>query len=259
MGQPEGKHVRASNTPPAPDNNPDNKPDTNPNSAGPPSSALIALAFAGSLAVFGLVLFLPAGRLDWVGGWLYLAIVTLGGVINYVCIRRKNPELIEHRMRFGKGTKTWDKIWMVVFTPVFVSLLVVAGLDAGRFGWSDMPLMLWPLGLVLFVSGSALLTWSMVVNPFFEKTVRIQTERGHRVIDTGPYRTVRHPGYTGFLGWLLSAPLLLGSWWAFIPSVLSVIALVARTALEDRTLSRELPGYSEYAARVHFRLVPKVW
>jgi protein-S-isoprenylcysteine O-methyltransferase Ste14 len=197
--------------------------------------------------------------LDWFAGWLYLAIMTTNTVINYAYLRRRNPELIEYRTRFGKGTKAWDKVWLGLFTPVFLSLYVVAGLDAGRFGWSAMPLLLWPVGLALFLPGSILFIWSMGVNPFFEKTVRIQTERGHRVIDTGPYRFVRHPGYVGLFGWILSAPLLLGSWWAFLPSLLSVVLIVVRTALEDRTLREELPGYLEYAGRVRFRLIPHVW
>jgi protein-S-isoprenylcysteine O-methyltransferase Ste14 len=102
-------------------------------------------------------------------------------------------------------------------------------------------------------------TWSMVVNPFFEKTVRIQTDRGHRVIDTGPYAYLRHPGYVGFMGWILSTPLLLASAWAFVAALLAVVGIVIRTALEDRTLHAELPGYPEYAARVRFCLIPGVW
>jgi protein-S-isoprenylcysteine O-methyltransferase Ste14 len=113
--------------------------------------------------------------------------------------------------------------------------------------------------LAIFVPGWALAIWSMVVNPFFEKTVRIQTDHGHRVIDTGPYAYVRHPGYVGFVGWILSTPLLLASAWAFVPALLAVVGLVIRTALEDRTLHAELPGYAEYAARVRFRLIPGVW
>jgi len=213
----------------------------------------------GSLAFFAALLFVPAGRLDWLAAWLYLGVVTANGAVNYFYLSRRNPELIRHRMRFGKGTKTWDKLWAGAFTPVFISVYVVAGFDAVRFGWSAMPPWLWPLGLLLFLPGMALFTWAMGVNPFFEKTVRIQTERGHRVIDTGPYRWVRHPGYLGFLGWILSAPLLLGSWWAFVPAALSLVGLVVRTALEDRTLRRELPGYAGYAARVRFRLIPGLW
>ena len=225
----------------------------------PPSGLRIALAFVGFLGGFGALLFLSAGRTNWVAGWLYLAIITINTVIKYAYLQRRNPELIAYRMRLGKGTKTWDKIWMGMFSPVFGSVYVVAGLDAGRFGWSTMPLWLWPVGFALFLSGTMLFTWSMGVNPFFETTVRIQTERGHRVIDTGPYRFVRHPGYSGFLGWILSAPLFLGSWWAFLPAILSAAFLVVRTALEDRTLREELPGYLEYAGRIRSRLIPNVW
>ena len=219
----------------------------------------IGLAFAGMFGAFGALLFLPAGRLDWAAGWLYLAIVAVSIAVNVACLRRFNPTLIEHRMRIGAGTKTWDKVWMGAFTPAFLAVYVVAGFDAGRFGWSAMSPWLWPLGLALFLAGMALLIGSMVVNPFFEKTVRIQTERGHRVIDTGPYRIVRHPGYAGFFGWILATPLLLGAWWAFIPAILSAAVMVARTALEDRTLQAELPGYRDYTEKVRFRLVPYVW
>lgn len=225
----------------------------------PPLRRRIALASGVGLAGFAALLFVPAGRLDWTAGWLYLAIVTANLALNYVQVRRRNPELIRHRMRFGKGIKTWDKIWAGLITPVFLSVYVVAGLDAGRHGWSDMPLWLWPVGLAMFLPGTALLTWSMAVNPFFETAVRIQKERGHRVIDSGPYRLVRHPGYLGFSGWILAAPLLLGSWWAGIPSVLALAGFVVRTALEDRTLRAELPGYADYARRVRYRLIPGIW
>ena len=224
-----------------------------------PSPWRISLASVAGVAVFGALLFGPAGRFDWIPGWLYLGIVAVNFAVNYGYVRARNPELIAARMRFGKGTKAWDKVWEGVSSPLFIALHVVAGLDAGRYGWSDMPLWLWPAGLALFVPGALFLGWSMVVNPFFEKTVRIQTERGHRVIDTGPYRFVRHPGYLGFTGWILSAPLLLGSWWAFVPARLTLAAFVVRTALEDRTLRAELSGYTAYARRVRFRLVPGLW
>ena len=158
-----------------------------------------------------------------------------------------------------KGTKRWDIAWGVVFGPILISIYIVAGLDAVRFEWSTMSALFWPVGLIVFLAGTALFSWSMGVNPFFEKTVRIQTERGHRVIDTGPYAFVRHPGYLGFFGWCLSAPLLLGSWWAFVPAVLSVVGLVVRTALEDRTLREELEGYEAYSNRVPHRLLPGIW
>ena len=225
----------------------------------PHSRGRAAFASAGTLGLFAAILFLTAGRWDWGLGWLYVAVVTINFALNLAYLRRVNPGVIEHRARLGKGTKTWDKVWAWAFAPVFLAVYVIAALDAGRFGWSDMSPWLWPVGLAVFLPGSMLFTWSMAVNPFFEKTVRIQTERGHRVIQTGPYRFLRHPGYAGFLGWILSAPLLLGSWWAFLPAVLSVAVLLVRTALEDRTLRAELPGYPDYAGRVRFRLVPHLW
>lgn len=228
-------------------------------SGRPPPPWRIALSVAGPLGVFAALLFLPAGRADWTAGWLYLALVTVNAAVNYAYLLAKNPELIAVRRRIGPGTKTWDKVWMAVFIPALAAIYVVAGLDAGRFGWSAMSPWLWPVGLAVFLPGAVLLAWSMGVNPFFEKTVRIQTERGQRVIDTGPYRIVRHPGYTGFLGWVLSAPLLLGSWWAFVPALLAAALVVLRTALEDRTLHDELPGYPDYARRTRFQLIPHVW
>ena len=225
----------------------------------PPSGLRVGLAIGAGIGAFAAFLFIPAGRLDWGAGWVYLSIFSIYILANYAYLRRWNPEVIEHRLRLGKGTKTWDIIWAVAFTPLFLAVFIVAGMEAGRLGGYSMPLWLWPVGLALFLAGAVLLTWAMGVNPFFEKTVRIQTDRGHRVIDTGPYRFVRHPGYVGFFGWIVSTPLLLGSWWAFLPAILSVVALIVRTILEDRTLCQELRGYAAYASRVRYRLIPGLW
>ena len=219
----------------------------------------LSIALVAAVAFFAVLIFWPAGRLDWVAGWLYVGLVALNYLLNIVYLKRVNPELLEARMRMTKGTKHWDIAWGVVFGPVLVSTYIVAGLDAVRFEWSTMSPFFWPIGLLLFLPGTALFSWSMGVNPFFEKTVRIQSERGHRVIDTGPYAFVRHPGYLGFFGWCLSAPFLLGSWFALVPAALSVVALIVRTALEDRTLRGELEGYEAYSERVRYRLLPGIW
>lgn len=218
----------------------------------------VFLAIVAMAPVFAALLFLPAGRFDWPSAWAYIGIMIAFVMVNWACLLRWNPELIERRMRVGAGTKTWDKIWAVAFTPVLSAVYIVAGLDA-RDGTASLPAVLWPLGLAVFLLGAAMLTWSMVVNPFFEKTVRIQTDHDHRVIDTGPYAFVRHPGYAGFAGVIAATPLLLGSAWALIPTLLSLAALAVRTALEDRTLKNELAGYDDYAARIRFRLVPGLW
>ena len=221
-------------------------------------TARVALAIAAMGLVFAALLFVPARRLDWTLGWIYVAIMVVYVCVSWACLLRWNPELIGRRMRLGEGTKTWDKAWAVLYAPVLCAVYVVAGLEAGA-GVRSLPAAAWLLGLVVFVVGSALLTWSMVVNPFFEKTVRIQTDRGHHLIDTGPYAWVRHPGYLGLAGWIVSTPLLLASAWAVVPAALAVVGIVIRTALEDRTLHAELAGYAAYAARVRFRLVPGIW
>ncbi|MDH3871055.1 MAG: isoprenylcysteine carboxylmethyltransferase family protein [Gammaproteobacteria bacterium] len=223
------------------------------------SGARLIIASIAGLGLFAAIIFWPAGRLAWIQGGLHFGIIVTSLLASFIYLLRVNPEVIEHRLRLGKGTKSWDKLWSGVFAPVFLSIYVVAGFDAVRFEWSTMSPWLWPLGLALWLPGYALFAWAMGVNPFFEKTVRIQTERGHRVIDTGPYGFIRHPGYLGFFGWGLSVPLFLGSWWAFIPALLSIVAIVIRTALEDKTLREELAGYREYTDRVRYRLVPGVW
>jgi protein-S-isoprenylcysteine O-methyltransferase Ste14 len=230
--------------------------DTSVNQSMPP--ARVSLAVAAVVVALGALVFVLARRLDWTVGWIYVGICGAGIAVNLVCLLRWNPELIERRMHLGKGTKTWDVVWSVLFSAVLIAVYVVAVREPDEAA-SGMPGTLWLVGLTVFAPGWVLIAWSMAVNPFFEKTVRIQTEHGHRVIDTGPYAYVRHPGYVGFVGWLISTPLLLASTLAFFPALLAVAALVVRTALEDRTLKAELPGYVDYAARVRFRLIPGVW
>jgi protein-S-isoprenylcysteine O-methyltransferase Ste14 len=211
-------------------------------------------------ALFVLGLFSLAGRWDWIAGWVYLGMLIAGAALNDVCLWLNNPDLLERRGQIGEGTKTWDKICLALFGLTYLLILVVGALDAGRYRWSAMPFLLWPVGATLFVAGQALVTWSMLANPFFEKTARIQTDRGHKVIDSGPYRYVRHPGYLGtIVGFILATPLMLGSWWSVVPAVLATLSVAVRTALEDRMLLQELEGYKAYAKRVRYRLIPLFW
>jgi protein-S-isoprenylcysteine O-methyltransferase Ste14 len=224
----------------------------------PPSALKLTLTMVIGLVLIGAVILAPAGRIDWIQGWAHIGFLGLGWPVAVVWLRRVNPDVITHRMVIKKGTETWDKVWGAEFALGFPAIYVVAGLDA-RFEWAQLPLWVCPVGFALLVPGAWLLIRAMGENPFFEKTVRIQTDRGQRVIDTGPYGWVRHPGYTGFLGWILAIPFVLTSGWALIPAALAVISLVVRTALEDRTLQRKLPGYADYAGRVRSRLIPGVW
>jgi protein-S-isoprenylcysteine O-methyltransferase Ste14 len=134
-----------------------------------------------------------------------------------------------------------------------------AGLDVGRYRWSSFGLPYSVVGVVSLVLSSVLINWAMIENPYFEPTVRIQDDRDHRVVTTGPYAIVRHPGYLSGILWLASVPLIFGSLYAFAPYVLYAVLIILRTHLEDRTLREELRGYTEYAERVRYRLVPWIW
>jgi len=202
---------------------------------------------------------LVAGRFDWIRGWAYIALLTCGQSLSSLYVWRRDPEVLRRRGRIGRGTKGWDKIMLGLFATAYLAVLVVAALDE-RYAWSAMSGWFWPLGAALYLFCVFVLTWAMSVNTHFEKTVRIQHDRGHRVIDSGPYRIVRHPGYLGTIfGFALAGPLLLGSWWAFAPAVIAAACLVIRTALEDRTLQTELDGYEAYARTVRYRLLPGLW
>ena len=205
------------------------------------------------------LLFLIAGRFNWTRGWAYIGLLSCGQSVSCLYVRRKDAEVLRRRGRIGRGTKTWDKFVLGLFATAYLAEIVVAAVDE-RYTWSTMSGWFWLLGTIMYIFYLFMLTWAMSVNTHFEKTVRIQHDREHRVIDSGPYRIIRHPGYLGtILGFVLATPLLLGSWWAFAPAVAAAAFMVVRTALEDRTLQRELEGYKAYTQNVRCRLLPGVW
>jgi protein-S-isoprenylcysteine O-methyltransferase Ste14 len=214
---------------------------------------------AATLVILAVLLFAPAGSITWTRGWRFLLIFTVLMILAVLYFWRVNPEMFAVRSRVHPGTKGWDRILIGLLFLTMLAIAPIASLDDGRFQWSHMSWRGVALGYALFVAGVLLIAWAETVNPFFEPGVRIQTERGHRVIDTGPYAIVRHPGYVAasfmFVGFALS----LGSWWALIPAGFGSLVLVIRIIWEDRTLHAELPGYAAYATRVRFRLIPGVW
>ncbi|MGD2200841.1 MAG: isoprenylcysteine carboxylmethyltransferase family protein, partial [Candidatus Bathyarchaeota archaeon] len=169
--------------------------------------------------------------------------------------------LLVQRLRVRReGSKSWDEVLMRASNlTVLIAVPAVAGLDVGRYRWSGLGVGFMVVGVGLCAVSSVLLDWAMVVNPFFEPTVRIQGDRGHRVVSEGPYGVVRHPGYLSGILWALSVPLILGSAWAFAPALFYVVLMVLRTSLEDNTLMRELEGYRGYSERVRYRLIPGLW
>jgi protein-S-isoprenylcysteine O-methyltransferase Ste14 len=219
----------------------------------------MALRTVAGLAAVALFLFIPAGRLDYWQAWLYLGL-SLAVLLVTRWVLRGNPGLIEERMKPGAGMKTWDKWYFALSTPLYLVMLVIAGLDVGRSGWTGpLPAWLYLIAITVFLLGQGIFLWAKRVNNFFAAVVRIQTERGQTVCQEGPYRYLRHPGYLGGLLFGLSSPLVLGSLLAMIPAALAAVLLVIRTVLEDRTLQAELPGYIAYTREVKYRLLPGVW
>lgn len=211
------------------------------------------------MAMYAAMLFLSAGKWDWPWGWVFMILMILAMAAHPIVLVPINPALLADRaggMR-QPGAKPWDIRLTIVASLFFFSIVVVAGLDE-RLGWTGDIALGWHLaGGLLFIIHWVLFIWAMACNPFFSESVRIQ--ENHQVARRGPYRLVRHPGYLGNLIGCLGHPLLLGSWWAFIPAILTIIAFVIRTALEDKTLQKELTGYSDYAGQVRFRLLPGIW
>jgi protein-S-isoprenylcysteine O-methyltransferase Ste14 len=210
------------------------------------------------LAVMGGLLFGSAGRLDWPMAWAYMVILIASTI---ALLAFGDREMLLVRAGKEKGVKTWDpllaRVSFFLFWPVST---VVAGLDYGRLHFSpSIPMPVRLTALLAFALGLAFSVWAMVANKFFVKFVKIQTDREHIVITNGPYAYVRHPGYAGSLLAFISLPVALGSLWALLPALAGLSLWVVRTYLEDRTLHKELDGYSQYACRVRWRLVPGIW
>jgi protein-S-isoprenylcysteine O-methyltransferase Ste14 len=208
--------------------------------------------------------FLPlliSWRWDWWEAWVYAIIGILGFAISRVLAARRYPDLIAERARFmqHENAKPWDKLLAPFLGLGGGLVMLVAGLDA-LFGWSptySLPLKI--LSLVIILAGYALGSYALIENRFFSGMVRLQIDRDHQVVSSGPYRWMRHPGYAGALLTYLATPLFLDSGWAFLPTVFIAILLIIRTYLEDRFLQDELEGYREYARRIRYRLLPRVW
>jgi protein-S-isoprenylcysteine O-methyltransferase Ste14 len=211
-----------------------------------------------TLAIMGVLLFWPAGTLDWSAGWWFVVAFLACTLIAVVVIWRVNPEIFVARSRIQPGTKAWDYFFIALIIGGFMAVLPVAGLDF-RSGWSNAPGWVVGLGVVLFLLGYAGSIWPVAVNRHFEPGVRIQEDRGQTVIDTGPYAIVRHPGYSAATLLIIGMALMLGSFWALVPAVIAIIGTAVRTLLEEQTLRAGLPGYTEYMQRVRYRWVPGVW
>jgi len=190
--------------------------------------------------------------------WAYLALFALLCVGASLAVYLRSPDLLKERVWPGEGEQ--DRVTVRALNLLMFVQLLLAGLDVGRLHWSaTVPLALQILGLIGFAAGMGLTTWAMLVNRFFSRAVRLQPDRGQQVVVSGPYRLVRHPGYSGGLLLLLSGGFALGSWIAMAPILLMAPLLVRRTLIEERMLARALPTYADYMRRVRHRIVPRVW
>jgi protein-S-isoprenylcysteine O-methyltransferase Ste14 len=213
------------------------------------------------LILLAVLLFGTAGTLRWPQAWVYLvwaAVISFGGGF---WLARRDPALLKERLGslFQRDQKGWDKLWMVPMLVVWLGGFLLIGLDAGRFHWSHVPLSFQVLGFVLLCLGSYLVMLTFKANSYAAPVVKIQKERGHQVVASGPYAYVRHPMYSGALLVSVGVPLLLGSWWGLAAGALLLVVIGVRAVLEERTLKAELAGYADYATKVRYRLVPLVW
>ncbi len=235
---------------------------TSPTSSSQPrkiSLGWLILRLAGLIVILLGLLLLSAGRLDWLQAWAFSlafgAMVMLYGLWSL----RNDPDQLAERSQMKQNVKGWDKVILSIYTVMLFVILIVAGLDGGRFHWAPLSPGLQAIGWVAFVLVVALVFWTVTVNTYLSRYVRIQDERGQQAITGGPYRWIRHPMYLGVIVLMLAIPLCLGSTWALLPGGLIGILFIIRTALEDKTLQAELPGYTDYARQVRYRLLPGIW
>ncbi len=214
------------------------------------------------MAVLGAFFFVPAGTLRWPEAWLLLAIYVMYAALVSTWLTKHDPALLRERLKgsmFQEGQKEWDRVLTIGFMIVGLPLLILPGLDAVRYQWTHMPTVLSALGLAAHVPGFLLIFSVMKENTYLSRVVKIDVERGQKVITTGPYRVVRHPMYAAVILLTLCMPFALGSWLSLVPASLTVVLILVRASLEDKTLHEELEGYTEYAARTRYRIVRGIW
>ena len=207
----------------------------------------------------GVIIFWIAGTLDYWQGWVLFGYFIVVAIF-LIFLFNARRELMMERVKPGKGVKIWDRIVVIIFGLLMLAMLIVGVLDAARFHWSpELPLSVYVISYLVLTASMLLVLWAMLENNYFATYVRIQHDRGHKVCTTGPYRYVRHPGYSGIIPAQLCFAFILGSYWALIPAGAILLLFILRTELEDRTLQKELEGYQEYVTKTRFKLVPGIW
>jgi len=227
-----------------------------------PNQAVLRMfaSFLVTLLLSAVLILGWAGRINWTLGWIFVVAWIVPKLIFLVLLRWFDPDLLVERATRHKNTQRYDRIILPIYFVFAFGTFIVASLDGGRFRWSgDVPLALVIASYIVYLLGNSLAGWAINSNPFFSAESRLQTDRAQKVANNGPYRFIRHPAYSAaFLLWITTG-LMLESWWAVIPGLLAGLTMVIRTVSEDRMLHNELPGYTEYASQVRYRLIPGIW
>jgi len=216
--------------------------------------AKIAL-FIAFIALF----FIAAGTLRWLEAWIFLGFFLAATMGLVIWLRKHDPSLLKERMSVKQDVKKWDKTIIRLYSGLLFIMWLIAPFDAIRFSWSHVPRALQGIAFLILFLSALIIFWAFRENTFLSELVRIQTDRGHKVCASGPYSFVRHPMYLAVILIVLCLPLFLGSFYALLPAALIAALFVLRTSLEDKTLRHELPGYTEYAEKVRWKLVPGIW
>jgi protein-S-isoprenylcysteine O-methyltransferase Ste14 len=222
---------------------------------------MLTAQIAGMFVVFALILFVAAGTIAWPAGWAFLLLFFGFTIALSAWLLKYRPGLLTERMTgIGESDqKTWDKVFFAVANVLFIAWLVAMPLDAVRFHWSQMPIGLQLVGALLLLGSFVLFFLTFRENAYLSPAVRVQTDRGHTVVSSGPYHYVRHPMYAAVIPYALGTTLLLGSWYGLLFGLILLVAMARRAVLEERTLRAELLGYDAYMAQVKYRLVPYIW
>jgi protein-S-isoprenylcysteine O-methyltransferase Ste14 len=210
--------------------------------------------------VLGLLCFLVAAQtFSSLQGWLYFSLYFLISIITLIVMMKNHQETLSERGKNHENTMRWDKILLAIYVPLsFYGIYIAAGLDV-RYNGSTFNLLWLIIGIALFLISSVFMLWPILENKHFESTARIQQDRNQIVITSGPYRIIRHPGYSSIILWAISVPLIFGSILTAVVSSIIVIIIIIRTHLEDTMLQKELNGYREYCLSVKYRLIPYIW
>jgi protein-S-isoprenylcysteine O-methyltransferase Ste14 len=214
----------------------------------------------GMFILFALALFLPAGSLTWLAGWVFLILFFGFFTSINIWLFKHNPGLLQERMSLGRSDqKGWDKVLFPLLLALPFAWLAFIALDAVRFHWSSIPVWVQVIGAVILLFSFRLLFLTFRENSYLSTVVRIQEDRGHKVVSSGPYRYVRHPMYSAFIPFMVGTPLLLGSWYGVLLGLGFMVVLARRAVLEESTLREELQGYAYYMTQVKYRILPYIW